>query len=212
MRIGILGTGSMAAALAQAWVRAGHTVALGGRSAAKAAALAERLGDGVTATAPGDLSRGSDAVVIAVSWDGIDDALKAAGAPEGYLAGTTLIDCTNAVDFASGRLIPASGSAVEYIAGVAVGANVVKALHLYAGQSWLTPVPSDAPPRVVAMCGNDKAALDIAGELVRDVGGAPVVIGGLERGRQLEEVAGFVVSLVRAGINPVTAIPAVTGS
>jgi 8-hydroxy-5-deazaflavin:NADPH oxidoreductase len=39
--------------------------------------------------------------------------------------------------------------------------------------------------------------------------GQVVVIGGLERGRQLEEVAGFVVRLVGLGVDPATAIPAV---
>ncbi|WP_199739362.1 hypothetical protein [Streptomyces klenkii] len=40
--------------------------------------------------------------------------------------------------------------------------------------------------------GGDGAALDIAAELIGDLGGVPAVIGGLERARQLEDVAGFV--------------------
>ncbi|MFI5633482.1 NAD(P)-binding domain-containing protein [Streptomyces sp. NPDC051664] len=42
MRIGILGTGTLAAALGEGWARAGHEVAIGGRSQVKAENLAER--------------------------------------------------------------------------------------------------------------------------------------------------------------------------
>ncbi|MGV9573550.1 NAD(P)-binding domain-containing protein, partial [Streptomyces nigra] len=44
MRIGILGTGTLATALATGWARAGHEVAIAGRSRAKAERIAGRLG------------------------------------------------------------------------------------------------------------------------------------------------------------------------
>ncbi len=208
MRIGILGTGVMASALAEAWMRSGHHVLVGGRSQDKARAIAERLGDTVEAADPVQVARASDAVVLAVAWEGLDQALALAEADEGSLAGKAVIDCTNAVDYASGLLKPPTGSVVQHVAKQAVGSRVVKALHLFAGTSWLAPTP-DQPRRTVAMCGNDKAALDIAGELIRDLGGVPAVIGGLEHARQLEEVAGFVMRLVATGHNPVTAVPVV---
>jgi predicted dinucleotide-binding enzyme len=59
------------------------------------------------------------------------------------------------------------------------------------------------------MCGDDPRALDVVGSLVRDVGGTPAVLGGLDRVRQLEEVAGFVIGLAFAGVDPRSAVPAV---
>jgi predicted dinucleotide-binding enzyme len=59
----------------------------------------------------------------------------------------------------------------------------------------------------VAICGDDHAGLDVVGELVRDVGGRSAVLGPLERARQLEEVAGFVIGLAFAGVDPNSAIP-----
>jgi 8-hydroxy-5-deazaflavin:NADPH oxidoreductase len=47
---------------------------------------------------------------------------------------------------------------------------------------------------------------------LRDLGGVPAVLGGLDRARQLEEAAGLVVSLAFAGVNPQSAIPAVPSS
>ncbi|GAA2280536.1 hypothetical protein GCM10010430_78150 [Kitasatospora cystarginea] len=56
------------------------------------------------------------------------------------------------------------------------------------------------------------AALGIAAGLIRDLGGVPAAIGGPEHAQQLEDVAGFVMRLVAAGHNPVTAVPVVDRS
>lgn len=210
MRIGILGTGTLAAALAQAWARAGHELVIGGRSPSKAEDLAARLGHGVRAATPREAATGRDAVLLAVSWTGVEDMLRSAGAHEGLLAGTPLIDPTNAVDHGVGVLRTGdTGSIACRIAELAPGAHVVKAFHLFPAEQWTRPVEAGEPPVTVAMCGDDPAALRIVGELVRDVGGVPAVLGGLDRVRQLEEVAGFVIGLAFGGHDPNSAIPRV---
>jgi predicted dinucleotide-binding enzyme len=127
--------------------------------------------------------------------------------PTREFAGKAVIDCTNAVDYASGMLKVACGSAAEHIAGMAVGGHVVKALHLFAGTSWLSAPADGQRARTVAICGEDSAAIEIAAELIRDLGAVPAVIGGLDHARQLEDAAGFVMRLVAAGCNPTTAVP-----
>ncbi|MFE1318394.1 NADPH-dependent F420 reductase [Kitasatospora phosalacinea] len=209
MRIGILGTGTMASALAEAWAGRGHRVLVGGRSAERARAIAERLGGAVRAVDPAEVAEEGDAVVVAVAWEGLGEVLALAGAGAGSLAGKAVLDCTNAVDYADGLLKPSTGSAVQRVAELAPGSHVVKALHLFAGAGWLQPAPADQPVRTVAMCGDDPAALDTAAALVRDLGGVPAVIGGLEHARQLEDVAGFVMRLVATGHDPATAVPTV---
>ncbi|WP_027345700.1 NADPH-dependent F420 reductase [Hamadaea tsunoensis] len=201
MKIGILGTGNLAAALAEAWSRTGHDVTVAGRSAEKTAALAARLG--VRAAAPADLDA-NEVVLVAIPWDGLAEAVASAGSLTGVI-----IDATNPVDWATGTLLPSTGSAVEQVAALQPSARVVKALHLYAGTSWPAPQAAGAAPKIVAMCGDDAEALEIAGRLVTDLGGTPAVVGGLAKGRQLEEVAGFAVSLVRNGLNPIHALPSV---
>lgn len=131
MRIGILGTGTLAEALAMSWARAGHEVAVGGRSQAKARALAERLGNAVHAVPLRDVARGRDAVLLAVLWDGVEEILHSAGAADGALAGTPLIDPTNAVEHGVGVLLTERvSSGAQQIAKLAPGAHVVKAFHL----------------------------------------------------------------------------------
>jgi predicted dinucleotide-binding enzyme len=208
MRIGILGTGTLAEGLGTGWVRAGHEVVVGGRSPAKAQGLADRLGRGVRAVAPRAAVTGCDAVLLAVSWDGVEDMLRSAGAAEGRLDGIPLIDPTNAVEHGVGVLLTGPGdSMAQRVAALAPGARVVKAFHLFPAGQWTSLLGSGGPSVTVAMCGDDPEALGVVSELVRDVGGVPAVLGPLDRVRQLEEVAGFVIGLAFAGSDPNSAVP-----
>ena len=203
MRIGVLGTGALGVALGAAWVRAGHEVVVAGRSDERAAAAAQRIGG--RAVAPRAAVRERDAVLVAVTWTGLRDVLRMAGAHEGALAGTALIDPTNAVEHGIGELLTGDGRAIaEHLADWAPGASVVKAFQLFPAEQWLPGGPQVA----VAMAGDEPGALDVVGVLVRDVGGTPVVVGPLRRARQLEEVAGFTIGMVFAGHDPRAALPA----
>jgi predicted dinucleotide-binding enzyme len=208
MRIGILGTGTLAAALGEGWARAGHDLAIAGRSPAKAEKLADRLGERASAATPREAVTGRDAVLLAISWQGAEDMLRSAGAAEGALRGTPLIDPTNAVDHGLGVLLTAPGEAMaQRIATWSPGAHVVKAFHLFPSEYWAHSRPADAPLVTVPICGDDPEALRVVGELVHDLGAVPTVLGTLERARQLEEVAGFVITLAFAGTDPNSAIP-----
>jgi predicted dinucleotide-binding enzyme len=202
VNVGILGTGKLAVALGRAWAAAGHRLVLTGHDPERAAGAAERIGPAATAVVPGDFADQADVVVVAVSWERLTDAVRRVGP----LAGKTVIDCTNAVDYATGRLKPPSGSAAQHVASTAPGAHVVKALHLFAGDSWPYRGPLAAAP-VVAICGDEPAALADTTALVADLGGRAAVVGTLDSARQLEEAAGFVMRVVAAGHNPRFAVP-----
>ncbi|WP_431955115.1 NADPH-dependent F420 reductase [Nocardia lijiangensis] len=205
MRIGILGTGTMAAALGGCWTRAGHEVAVAGRSLAKAQLLADRLGGKARATTVRQAVAEADAVLLAVAWDGVADILRSAESATGTLAGTTLIDPTNAVDHGIGVLnTPPGGSGAQRVAELAPGAHVVKAFHLFPAEQWIDP---GGVPATVAICGDDPNALRVTEILVRHAGAEAAVLGGLDRARQLEEAAGFVIGLVFRGFDPRAAVP-----
>ncbi|MEW9555031.1 NADPH-dependent F420 reductase [Nonomuraea sp. NPDC050783] len=206
MNVGILGTGNLAVTLGRAWAQAGHSLVVAGRDPVHAARAADRIGPAAEAVEAADLPGRADVLVIAVAWEGLEAALHLVGASEGSLAGTTVIDCTNPVDYTTYELKPANGSAAALVAGTAPGAHVVKALHLFAGASWPYAGPQESAP-VVAICGDDADALDRAAALVRDLGGRPAAVGGLASARQLEEAAGFVMRVVASGHNPRLAVP-----
>ncbi|MFB9237550.1 NADPH-dependent F420 reductase [Plantactinospora siamensis] len=206
MRVGILGTGALARSLGRVWSGAGHSVRITGRDPKHAAAAAEQIGLGAGVVDPARFASQVDVVVVAVAWDGLREALALVGADQGTLAGKTVIDCTNAVDYATGELKPGSASAAELVAGTAVGAHAVKALHLFAGTSWPYAGPQDRAP-VVVICGDAPDAVEQASALIRDLGGRPALIAGLAGAGQAEEAAGFVMRVVAAGHNPRFAVP-----
>ncbi|MGK5558023.1 NADPH-dependent F420 reductase [Actinomadura kijaniata] len=206
MNVGILGTGDLAVTLGGVWAAAGHPLSVTGRDATRAGEAAGRIGPAATPVAPADLAARADVVVVALPWEGLETGLSLVGGPRGALAGKTVLDCTNPVDYGTGALKPATGSAAGLVARAATGAHVVKALHLFAGASWPYEGPRDTAP-VVALCGDEPGALDRAAALVRDLGGRAAVVGGLDAARQLEEAAGFVMRVVAAGHNPRFAVP-----
>lgn len=206
MKIGILGTGDLAVTLGKAWANAGHSILLTGRSADRVTAAAEQVGATATPVDPGQFAEQADVVVVAIAWDGLTEALGLVGGPRGMLAGKTVIDCTNPVDYTTGQLVAETGSAAELVAAVAAGAHVVKALHLFAGASWPFTGRPEASP-IVAICGDDADALGRAASLIGDLGARTAVLGGLAAARQAEEAAGFVMRVVAAGANPRFAVP-----
>ncbi len=206
MKIGLLGTGNLAVTLGKAWASVGHSIVVTGRDADHTNSAAEQIGPGAAPVDPTDLADVADVVVVAIAWSGLEQALTLVGGPNGALSGKTVIDCTNPVDYATGRVLPESGSAAELVARVGTGAHVVKALHLFAGASWpFTGEPGISP--VVAICGDDATALSRAEALIADLGGRTTVLGGLDAARQAEEAAGFVIRVVAAGANPRFAVP-----
>lgn len=204
--MGILGTGGLAIALGKAWAKAGYRLVVTGRNPDRVGDAAAQIG--ATAADPADFADMVDVIVVAIAWNGLSEALTLIGAPAGTTAGKTLIDCTNPVDFATGELTLDNGSAAETVARFAPGAHVVKALHLFAGASWPHVGPEDAAP-VVAICGDDSAALAATATLVAALGAEVATVGPLRNARQLEEVAGFVMTVVASGFNPQRAVPLV---
>ena len=209
MRIGVLGTGTMAEGLAGQWARAGHTVFIGGRTPGKAQALAERIGHGARAGSLREAAGFGEVTLLAVAYEGVAATLDAAGAGEGTLSGRALIDCTNAV--VPGRFVLATDGGpgvAERIAAQAVGAHVVKGFNLCADSVWrMTPPVFADGPLAVPLCGDDEGALEAVRTLVRDMGCVPLDGGGLERARHLEATAAFLLGFWFAGAEPRTALP-----
>lgn len=185
MRIGTLGNGLMAEALAGSWIRAGHDVMIGGRSAERAAETAKRVG-AIAGTLEEAASYG-EAVLLAVPAEVAADVARLV--PDG----TTLIDCSNAVDHRDFTLAQeAVAEAVSEAAGP--GVTVVKAFNLAADTVWRNPPPGLGVP----LCG-EAGGVEVVAELVRDLGCLPVPAGGPERARLLEATAVLAIGIWVSG-------------
>ncbi|MGW1592818.1 NADPH-dependent F420 reductase [Streptomyces sp. NPDC002343] len=193
MRIGVLGTGNMADALATHWVRAGHQVTIGGRSAHKAERLATRIRGGVKSASLRGAAEFGQVVLAALPFGAGADVARDLHAA---LEGKVLIDCSNPVG-ADFRLLTEGGpSAARRLAAAAPGAHVVKAFNLCHQDVWrMRPPVFDRRPLAVPVCGDDETALARVRELVRDLGCEPVAGGGLERAGLLEATAALFIAL-----------------
>ncbi|MET9062505.1 NAD(P)-binding domain-containing protein [Streptomyces antibioticus] len=193
MRIGVLGTGSMADALATHWARAGHEVTIGGRDVHKAERLARCIGGGAKPAGLRAAAESGEVVLAALPYGaGADVARDLRTA----LEGKALLDCSNPVGPGFRLLTQGGPSAAQQLAAAAPGAHVVKAFNLCHEDVWrMRPPVFDGRPLAVPVCGNDETALERVRELVRNVGCEPVTGGGLERAGLLEATAALFIGL-----------------
>ncbi|CAM5309497.1 NAD(P)-binding domain-containing protein [Streptomyces viridifaciens] len=200
MRIGILGTGSMAAALGGAWVRAGHEVRVGGRDVAAARKLAVGIG-AVGGGEPTEAVRFGEAVLVALPATA---AVPVVGSLAGELAGRVLLDCT--VPMAPGADGPAlttagaRDSVARRLASAAPAARVVKVFGICHESIWSLPRPSfEGAPLGVPYCADDQGTGDLTADLVGSMGCVPVHCGGLDRAGLLEAAAVFAIGVWWSG-------------
>ncbi|MEU7168827.1 NAD(P)-binding domain-containing protein [Streptomyces morookaense] len=193
MKIGVLGTGNMADALATHWVRAGHEVFVGGRDERKAQRLATHIRGGTGHGSLHAAARFGEVVLAALPYGAGADVVKELHTA---LSGKVLLDCANPVGPGFRLLTEGGPSSAARLAAAAPGAQVVKAFNLCHEDVWrMTPPVFDGRPLAVPVCGDDEAALTRVYELVRDVGCEPVAAGGLERAGLLEATAALFIGL-----------------
>ncbi|GAA3850636.1 NADPH-dependent F420 reductase [Streptomyces sedi] len=189
MRIGTLGAGTVAQAIARHAIRHGHEVVLSNsRGPASLAGLVEELGTRATAATPAEAAA-ADLVVLAVRWPQIPHAV--AELPR--LDGTVVVDATN--QFASlpphpriADLGDLTGS--EHVASLLPGARVVKAFNALHAR-YLAPDPRhDAGRQVLFLAGDDADAKDTVKGLAAEFGFAPVDLGALREGGRLIQLGG----------------------
>ncbi|WP_371578236.1 NADPH-dependent F420 reductase [Streptomyces sp. NBC_01314] len=193
MRIGVLGTGNMADALATHWVRSGHEVTIGGRDAHKAERLAMRIGGSAKSASLRAAAESGQVVLAALPFGAGADVARDLHAA---LDGKVLLDCSNPVGPGFRLLTEGGPSAAQQLVAAAPGAHVIKAFNLCHEDVWrMRPPVFHGRPLAVPVCGDDEAALARVRELVQDVGCEPVAGGGLERAGLLEATAALFIAL-----------------
>ncbi|WP_055619924.1 NADPH-dependent F420 reductase [Streptomyces sp. JHA19] len=189
MKIGMLGAGTIAQAIARHAVRHGHEVVLSNsRGPDSLAPLVQDLGPLASAATPAEAAT-ADLVVLAVGWPQIPDV--AAQLPS--LDGTVVIDATN--QFATLHPRPTvadlgeiTGS--EYVASLLPGARVVKAFNSLFARYIAADPRHEAGRQVLFLAGDDADAKDTVVRLTSEFGFAPVDVGSLREGGRLLQLGG----------------------
>ena len=181
--ISVIGTGGMAAAIGGLAAKAGHTVEVMSRDAAKARALAEQVGAGATTGTFGAAPAG-DIVVLAVPYSAVLDVVKQYGEA---LAGKVLVDITNPVasDHTSFVTLGDSFGAQEIAKAAPADAKVVKAFNTQFSHVLAAgPVPGH--PLDVFIAGDDAQTKARVSAFIESLGLRPMDTGPLSMARTLE--------------------------
>lgn len=185
MQIAIIGAGNVGNALAAGWIRAGHNVTFGIRNPNAPPAGGP---PGARYASPAMAAQGAEAVVLAVPWPAVPDALASAG----DLTGKVLIDCTNPLRMGASGLELEIGHATsggERVAALAPGASVFKTLN-QTGFANMEHAAAFAPlPAAMYVAGDDAARKPVVLALVSELGFEAIDAGPLTVARLLEPMA-----------------------
>ena len=188
MKIGILGSGDVAKALAGGFLRAGHEVMLGTRTTSKLADWAQKnprakTGSFVEAAQFGDM------VVLAVKGTAALEVVRAAGPAN--LAGKTVMDVTNPIADAP----PVNGvikffttldeALMERLQKEFPEVRFVKAFNSVGNAFMVNPQFKGGKPTMF-ICGNDDAAKKTVAGIVEQFGWEVSDMGRVEAARAIE--------------------------
>jgi 8-hydroxy-5-deazaflavin:NADPH oxidoreductase len=196
--ISIIGSGGMAAAIGGLAAKAGHTVEVMSRDAAKARALAEQVGAGAT-TGTFGVAPAGDIVILAVPYSAVLDVVKQYGEE---LASKLLVDITNPIksDF-TGFLTPEDSFGAQEIAKAApANADIVKAFNTQFSHV-LAAGPVEGHPLDVFLAGNDAQAKARVSAFIESLGLRPMDAGQLPMARTLEHACLLTLGLVAHSVN-----------
>ncbi|AXE86673.1 NAD(P)-binding domain-containing protein [Streptomyces sp. Go-475] len=183
MRIGLLGTGHVARALAQGWSAAGHDVLLGSRRPA------ERTGLGLPVAGLSETAAHAEVLVNATPGNVSLELLRSLGAPA--LTGTVLIDVGVGLSDDYTELSHPNSSLAEQIQEAFPGTPVVKTLCTMDSTAMIAPGSLDGPSTVF-LSGDDAEAKRTVGRLLTDLGwpeSSQLDIGGITTARGQEHFA-----------------------
>jgi hypothetical protein len=188
MNVGILGSGEVAKALADGFLRHGHAVTLGTRTPAR---LAEWAAQHPAARVAGfaEAATFGELVVLAVKGTAAADAVRAAGVSN--LAGKTVIDTTNPI----AESPPQNGvlrfftsledSLMERLQREFPGVRFVKAFNSVGNAAMVDPQFKGGKPTMF-ICGNDDAAKATVAGILEQFGWEVADMGKAEGARAIE--------------------------
>jgi len=188
MKVGVLGSGDVAKTLGSGFLKHGHEVMMGTRSAAKLADWAAQNPKGRVGSFA-DAAAFADIIVLAVKGTASADALRAAGPLN--LSSKPIIDATNPIADAP----PANGvlkfftnldeSLMENLQHEFADAHLVKAFNSVGSVCMINPEFKGGRPTMF-ICGNDDSAKKIVAGILDQFGWDTADMGKAEAARAIE--------------------------
>lgn len=188
MKVGVLGSGDVAKALGEGFLKHGHEVMMGTRTTAKLAEWQKQHPKGKVGGFP-DAAKFGELLVLAVKGDAAAEALLAAGSKN--LDGKPVIDATNPI----ADTPPTNGvlkyftymdeSLMERLQQEFPTAHFVKAFNSVGSAHMVNPQFKDGKPTMF-ICGNDDSAKRIVNGVLDQFGWETADMGRVEAARAIE--------------------------
>ncbi|MDB5098893.1 MAG: oxidoreductase [Cyanobacteria bacterium RYN_339] len=190
--ISIIGSGTMATAVAGRIAKAGHTVEVVNRDAAKARELAGKLAGKATAGTYGAAPAG-DIVILAVPYGSVAAVVADFG---DALGGKVIIDLTNPVNAdLTGLVTPAGSSGAQETAKhLPADVHVVKAFNTIFGHVLAKGGRLDA-----FIAADDAEAKARVSTFIESLGLRPLDVGSLQMAQTLEALGLMMIGLAKNG-------------
>lgn len=189
MEIGTIGAGAFAQAFAKRALKVGHKVKLSNRRGQDSLReVVHQLGPGAIAASKEDAAA-CEMVLLAVPWDNVPETLASLPKWNNQI----LIDGTNPFHGKAGKFTLADVgnlSASQFIAALAPGARVVKALNTMTVPTLEADPFVNGARRVAFICADDKGAKKEVEILLADFGYSVIDLGNLRDGGLIQQAGG----------------------
>ena len=182
-KVGVIGSGNVGSALGRVWAQAQYEVMFSSRSLDRDRKLAADVGANARAGTPREAAAFGDVLLFAVPYGALPELGKTLG---DSVKGKVVIDACNPFAQRDGEI---ANRAREKGAGfvsaeLLPGARIVRAFNAV-GAARMAKAHEE-PGRIgMPVAGDDKKAIDIASQMIRDIGFEPVLVGGLAMGKYL---------------------------
>jgi hypothetical protein len=182
-KIGMIGSGNVGSNLGRVWAKAGHEVMFSSRNLENDKKLAAEIGANARGGTLREAAAFGEVLVFAVPYNALPDLGKILA---DSIKGKVVIDACNPFPQRDGEI---ATKAREKGAGLMSaellpGARIVRAFNAVGAARM--GAAHEEPGRIgMPIAGDDKKAIEIASNLIREIGYEPVLIGGLDMGKYL---------------------------
>jgi hypothetical protein len=183
LKIGIIGSGHVGSALGGVWAKAGHEVMFSSRSLDNDKKLAAEVGANARAGTPPEAAAFGQVLLFAVPYSAFPDLIKSLG---NSYRGKLVINASNPFPQRDGEIANEARTkgAGLFDAQLLPGAHLVRAFNAVPA-ARMASAHEDPGKIGMPIAGDDKQAIAVASQLVREIGFEPVVVGGLDMGKYL---------------------------
>lgn len=185
MKIGIIGAGMIGSTVGRLWIDAGHEVKFATRHPEELAPLVAKLGARASAGTPAEAAAFGEVVMVTIPLAALPQLSR-----DLSLDGKVVLDTSNAYERRDGA---AAGEATAHPRGSAGWAAAmfpkarwVKAFNTVYFKTLETEAHREGDRVGIPLASDDREAMEIAAQLVREAGLDPVIAGPLERGKAFE--------------------------